>query len=86
MATLFALMGYVNPIAVNCYKGLSTTLTASTFTNILVGDTLLENVLYNAGYIFTDILDISTNDPSTVGNWPYYLAYQMGDFVVRFLY
>ena len=78
-------MGYINPIAVNCYYGISQTMTTSQYEDLLIGDTLLVNVLYNAGFIYTDIFDLVTNDPSTVSNWPYYLAYQVGDCFVRFI-
>jgi hypothetical protein len=42
------------------------------------------NVLYNAGFMFTDILDIIYYDYSNTDPYWYYVAYRMGDFFVRF--
>lgn len=79
-------MSYTGPITATCYNGVSETVTQSTYQSLLVGDTLLTNVLYNAGYMYTDVYNVMTNDPSTVNDWPYFLAYQLGDFVARFVY
>lgn len=86
MKALNTLMSYTGPITATCYKGVNETLSSGTFSNLEKGDTLLVNILYNAGYMYTDVFDIITGVPSTGLTWPYYLAFQVGDFFARFLY
>lgn len=71
-------------IANNCYYGIQDQITLN-FLEIF-GITLIENVLYNAGYMFTDVLTVITTDPNSIYNYPYFLAIQIGDFLMRFIY
>lgn len=47
---------------------------------------MLLNVLYNAGYMFTDILYMVTIEPDSIEEYPYNLATWIGDFIMRFFY
>lgn len=40
--------------------------------------------MYNAGFMFTDILDIVYYDYADTNPYWYYVSYRMGDFFVRF--
>ena len=44
------------------------------------------NVLYNAGYMFTDILDLVYYNYANTNPYWYYVAYNMGDFFIRFFF
>jgi len=44
------------------------------------------NVLYNAGFMFTDILNIVFYNYANTNPYWYYVAYNMGDFFVRFFF
>lgn len=72
-------------ISNNCYYFFAPYLTLD-YSTFLNGNTLLENVLYNAGFMFTDIITVATTDPLTVSNWSYVLASTIGDFLIRFFY
>ncbi len=50
------------------------------------GETLVTNILYNLGFQFTDVLDLIFIDPDNKEPFWYYVAYRVGDFMIRFLY
>ena len=52
MANLNILMSYAHPVAYNCYTGLSQTIKPSTYSTLFTFSSILENTLYNAGYIY----------------------------------
>lgn len=66
--------------------GFQETVNPNSYSNTFSASAILENVLYNAGYIYSSIINIVLNDPTTVTNWPYYLAYQVGNIAIRFIY
>ena len=70
---------------INCYKAIASVTTIS-WSSLFKTDTLLQNVLYNMGYMFTDILDLVFYDPTNTDPYWYYVAYRVGDFFIRFLY
>ncbi len=55
-------------------------------TDAYVGETLILNILYNLGFQFTAILDLIFIDPESKDPFWYYVAYRIGDFLIRFLY
>lgn len=69
----------------NCYWGVKSyvVLDWSTF---ISGGTVLNNILYNAGFMFTDIVIILTTSDTMVTNYSYFLAAYLGDFFMRFFY
>lgn len=54
--------------------------------SLFSSDEILQNVLYNLGYMFTDILGIVIYDTTNENAYSYYVAYKIGDVLVRFLY
>jgi hypothetical protein len=51
-----------------------------------MGESLILNILYNLGFQFTAILDLIFIDPDSKDPFWYYVAYRIGDFLIRFLY
>jgi hypothetical protein len=43
-------------------------------------------MLYNLGYMFTNVLGIVIYDVTNTNAYSYYLSYRLGDTLVRFLY
>ena len=86
MTNLNTLLSYTYPICYNCYVGLSETLNPSSYSTIFTASNILENLLFNAGYIYSAVINIALNDPSTVSNWPYFMAYNAGNVLVHFFY
>ena len=81
----YSYLTYTHEITRMCYYGFSTTFAASTYSNLASVDGMGLNVLYNLGYIYTDIYMLVTGDTSNAG-YSYYLFYHIGDFTMRFLY
>jgi len=55
-------------------------------TNEYFGETFLQNILYNMGYQFTDILDLIFIDQTNTMPFWYYVFFRVGDFIIRFIY
>jgi hypothetical protein len=53
---------------------------------LLSGGELGQNLLYNAGFMFTDVLDIAWYDQRNTDPYWYYFSYRLGDFLIRFIY
>ncbi len=49
-------------------------------------DDMLQNILYNLGYMYTDIFVLVRNDERTKPDYAYFLFRVIGDFLMRFLY
>jgi len=81
MLDLKAAISYVGPVIYNCYTFFDTTLTLGTGTTALYE--VLENVLNNLGYMYTDIINVVNTTASSEADYPYFLAYNIGDFVIR---
>ena len=75
----------VDDITINCWLGFdeSSNLDSS---QLLSNDGILTNMLYNAGFMFTDVLDILDYDYTYTDPFWYYTAFRTGDFLVRFIY
>lgn len=84
MTSLNNMMKLTDEIANHCYYGIEEQITVNFLA--LIGLPMLENVLYNAGYMFTDVLTIITADPENTVNYPYVLSSNIGDFLMRFIY
>ena len=46
----------------------------------------LKNLLYNAGFMFTDVLDLVFYDPSDKNPYWYYFFFRVGDFFIRIFF
>lgn len=71
----------VDDLTINCVQAVDSEITADdAFSTEEIGT----NVLYNAGFMFTDILDIIYYDYTDTNPYWYYVSYRMGDFFIRF--
>ncbi len=71
----------MDDLVINCVLAYDEEITAEdAFTFKEMGT----NLLYNAGFMFTDVLDIVYYDYSNTNPYWYYFFYRMGDFFVRF--
>jgi hypothetical protein len=68
-----------------CYYGIEASSTLS-FSTLFSTDEIVQNLLYNLGYMFTDILGIVIYDVTNTNSYSYYVSYKLGDMFVRFLY
>eukprot|EP00347_Sterkiella_histriomuscorum_P006356 403353073 len=85
MTNIFKMLQNVDDITINCWLGFdeSSNLDSS---QLFSNDGILTNMLYNAGFMFTDVLDILDYDYTYTDPFWYYTAFRAGDFLVRFIY
>lgn len=78
-------MQITDDITINCWLGIGAVSNLDS-TSLLSSDGILTNLLYNAGFMFTDVLDIIYYDTTNTQPYWYYIANRAGDFLVRFIY
>lgn len=78
-------MRLVDDLGNTCYYGVETYVVLD-YSTFVTGGAVLENVLYNAGFMFTDVLEIVLNNENTITQWSYFIAFRVGDFLIRFFY
>lgn len=82
---IYKVLQIADDITINCWLGIKASAAVDT-AELLTMDGIPTNLLYNAGFMFTDILNlVNYNVLSTDPYW-YYVAYNAGDFLVRFIY
>jgi hypothetical protein len=81
MQDLYDAISYTGPVVSNCYTFFYTTITGGT-TGISL-DGILLNILNNLGYMYTDVINVVNTTASSEADYPYFLAYNIGDFVIR---
>ena len=82
---VYKVLQITDDITINCWLGIKAAATISGST-LLTMDGIPTNILYNAGFMFTDVLNlVNYNVLSTDPYW-YYFAFNLGDFMVRFIY
>ena len=87
MITLNEFLSHIDDITKDCYLGFWETFEADTYLDLFGWEPLLLNFLYNAGFMYFDLLNIfGGNGVYETVTWPYFLAYNVGDLVVRFFY
>lgn len=77
MTYLNKLLALTDDITINCESAILSSDTPSNF---------FENILYNAGFMFTDILDMFWYDTRNTDPYWYYIFYRVGDFAIRVFY
>ena len=88
MVDLNKLMTKTDDIYENCYNAIAGTATLpNEFSDMFSAQSpFLLNILYNFGYMFTDILDLFFYDPENTNPYWYYVGFRLGDFSIRFIY
>jgi hypothetical protein len=85
VAYVYKVLQISDDITINCWLGIKASATIST-TTLFSMEGVPTNLLYNAGFMFTDVLNlVNYNILSTDPYW-YYFAFNLGDFLVRFIY
>ncbi|CDW77793.1 UNKNOWN [Stylonychia lemnae] len=85
VANMYKILQSVDDITINCVLGVQTSANTDV-TKLFTSDGVLTNILYNAGFMFTDVLDIIRYDDSDTNPYWYYVFYRVGDFLIRFVY
>ena len=89
---LYQLLQKTDDITINCGNAIMNAalpdlfLVDSTGTNSYFGESFIQNILYNVGFQFTDVLDLIFIDPSNTDPFWYYVSFRVGDFFIRFVY
>lgn len=87
MTSFYGMISRTDDIYINCYLAVeAVTEIEWTVEYLYTYNGLLINLLYNLGYMFTDILDLIFYDPTNEAPYWYYVAYRIGDFCIRFIY
>jgi hypothetical protein len=77
MTYMNKLLSLTDDIVINCESAILSSDAPSGY---------FENILYNTGYMFTDILDMIDYDTRNTEPYWYYVFYRVGDFVIRIFY
>ncbi|CDW87227.1 UNKNOWN [Stylonychia lemnae] len=85
VANINKILKNADDITINCVLGFQATANTN-IASIFTSDQILMNLLYNAGFMFTDVLDILKYDTSDTNPYWYYIFYRVGDFLIRFIY
>ncbi len=84
MEQLYNALSLTDEVVTNCYDAFNDTIDLGT--EGITWETVLVNVLNNVGYMYTDVINIVSTDSSTQSNYPYFLAYNIGDFIIRWFW
>ena len=82
---------YTNAVSVNCYQGSIVFVDPEELSAAYDSFSFLENAMFNAGFIYTDLLMLLvgyTNKytPSGDENYYYYMSFYTGDLIFRFIF
>jgi hypothetical protein len=78
---------YVNPITVYCYYGGLDYFNLESLRNLYQDFDFLQNILFNAGFIWTDIIMLLVGKPGkTETDYAFYVAFYVGDLIFRFIF
>ena len=80
-------MSLSNKLFYYCYFGGKAQFTYEYFMNLWVKLNILDNLYFNAGYIWTDIILLSLATPSTTEeDYMYFVSFYLGDLIFRFIF
>ena len=83
----YVALSYVGPITFYCYWGYVEYFTVDTLINLFVEFNIFYNVLFNIGFIWTDIIMLLVGRPGkTETDYAFYVAFYIGDLIFRFIF
>ena len=82
---LAKMLALTDDLTINCAQAIGDNANTNIYA-IFTSNQVFMNLLYNAGFMFTDILDLVYYDSSNSNSYYYYASYRAGDFLVRFVY
>jgi hypothetical protein len=93
MAQLYKFLQKIDDLVINCGDSVFNaqfpilfSTTAANSPNSYWGESFVQNILYNIGFQFTDILDLIFVDPTNTDPFWYYVFFRVGDFFIRFIF
>jgi len=72
-------------VSFNCYYSVAE-LVSIDFTSFFLPANILNNFLNNMGYLYNDIFNLLVETPQSQKNYSYFVAYNVGDFIMRLFY
>lgn len=72
-------------IVFNCYYSTKAVVNPETYKNVFSGMTLLFNILYGLGYMYTDVVYMIYLNPTATSYWSK-IGQRIGDFIMRPFY
>jgi hypothetical protein len=82
---VYNMLSVVDEISNTCYYGITSYVSLDA-TSAFSGDKILQNTLYNAGFMFTNIILLFTTEYWQVTNYSYFVGAYIGDTIIRFFY
>lgn len=80
-------MQYVNSISAYCYYGSLEYFTIESMKRLYAEFDIVANIIFNAGYIWTDIVMLMVGKPGeTETDYGFYVAFYTGDLIFRFIF
>ena len=76
---------YMSNSLFNCYYSVKDPTTSSGYKKTFSFMTVMWNILFNLGFMYTDIYKLTNNLLGSTAAW-YNVGFYCGDFVIRFLY
>ena len=78
---------YVKDITNQCYYGILEYFSVEGLTRLYSEFDLLKNIIFNIGYMWTDIIMLLVGRPGyTETDYAFYVAFYIGDFIFRFIF
>lgn len=77
---------FINSTFVNCWRGTKELFLGSYIPDLVLKMSIVDNLAFNLGFIWTDIVMLTLATPSnTVSTYPYFMAFYVGDLLFRLL-
>jgi hypothetical protein len=86
MKKLNNLVSYADEITYNCIYTVISYSTINFVSENFEWNEIGLNILYNMGYMYTSIFNLFAYPESEVKNYSYFIAANIGDFLMRFLF
>ena len=84
---LYASLGHIYNVNYYCYYGFAQFFNADYLIKLLGEGDILSNILFNSGFMYTDLTMIVIGIPGyTESDYMYYIMFYIADFFFRFLF
>mmetsp|Transcript_16610 Transcript_16610/g.28294 ORF Transcript_16610/g.28294 Transcript_16610/m.28294 type:complete len:136 (-) Transcript_16610:109-516(-) len=84
---LYVSLRYYQVVTMHCYYGLKGEVSVDSLTKLYTELDVLANILFNFGFIWTDIVMLAIGKPGeTEKDYGYYVMFYVFDFIFRFVF
>jgi hypothetical protein len=84
---IYNALSFVYSMNLYCFYGFKTFISITFIQELITNYDLPMNMVYNSGFIYTDLLMLFIGVPGdTATDWMYYVFFYVGDFIFRFLF